>query len=171
VSTLKTKITEAKESAESVTSSESYKKTHSTLSPPVVAVATPKKSSEIKKEEKAEAKEEKKEAKEEKKEEKAEAKEEKKEEKKEIKEEKKEEKKEIKEEKKAEKARKSRSASRKRNSIFGSIGFGKKEEKPETKEETAVAPVAADETTVSRLHFYLCSQLIMFIARCRAYST
>jgi hypothetical protein len=136
VATLKTKITEAKELVESVTGSETYKKTHSSLSKPMVAaVAAPKKS--------IEAKEEKKEAKEEKKEEKAEAKEEKKEEKKEIK-----------EEKKAE--RKSRSASRKRNSIFGSIGFGKKEEKVEPKEETPVAAAAAtEETPVSRNSFHL----------------
>jgi len=119
VSVLKSKVVEAKELAPTVKEHETYKKTHSTLSKPFVAaaaVATPKKSTEVKKEEKAEAKEEKKE-------EKAEAKEEKKEEKKEVKE------------------RKSRSASRKRASIFGSIpGFGKKEEKVEPKEETPVAP-------------------------------
>lgn len=140
VAALKTKIAEAKELKESVTSSDAYKNTHSSLSKPAMAAAAvglPKKSTEAKetkKEEKAEAKEEKKEAKEEKKEEK-----------KEIKEEKKEEKAEAKEEKKA---RKSRSASRKRNSIFGSIGFGKKEEKTEPKEETPAA-VAPEETAVS----------------------
>jgi len=118
VAVLKTKIEEAKALAESVKESETYKKTHSSLTKPVVAAAavpTPK--------------EEKKEAKEEKKEEKAEAKEEKKEEKKEVK-----------EEKKEEKTRKSRSASRKRTSIFGGINFGgKKEEKAEAKEETPIA--------------------------------
>jgi hypothetical protein len=126
---------------ESVTGSDAYKNTHSSLSKPALAAAAaglPKKSTEVKKEDKAEAKEEKKEAKEEKKEEKKEIKEEEKEEKAEVKEEKKEEK----------KARKSRSASRKRNSIFGSIGFGKKEEKVEPKEETP-AVVAPEETAVS----------------------
>ena len=97
--------------------------------PALAAAALPKKSTEIKKEDKAEAKEEKKEAKEEKKEDKKEIKEEKK------------------EEKEEKKARKSRSASRKRNSIFGSIGFGKKEDKVEPKEETPVA--ATEETAVS----------------------
>ncbi|KAG0651772.1 hypothetical protein D0Z07_2026 [Hyphodiscus hymeniophilus] len=157
VSTLKTKITEAKDIKESVIGSDSYKNTHSSLSKPALAataVGVPKKSTEAKeekkeakeekKEEKKEAKEEKKEEKKEAKEEKKEAKEEKKEEKKEIKEEKKEEKAEMKEEKKEDKkARKSRSASRKRTSIFGSIGFGKKEEKVE---ETPAA-VAPEETT------------------------
>jgi len=122
VSALKTKIAEAKEIAPSVKEHETYKENHEKLSKPAVTaapIATAKKSVEVKKEEKAEAKEEKKE-------EKAEAKEEKKEEKKEVKE------------------RKSRSASRKRASIFGSIpGFGKKEEKTEAKEETpAVAPAS-----------------------------
>lgn len=127
---LKTKVAEAKELAPTVKEHDTYKKSHSTLSKPfaaATAAVTPKKSTEVKKEEKAEAKEEKKE-------EKAEAKEEKKEEKAE----KKEEKKEIKE-------RKSRSASRKRTSIFGSIpGFGKKEEKVEAKEETPVVAPAAE---------------------------
>lgn len=126
VSVLKTKIAEAKELAPSVTEHDDYKKSHSSLSKPVAgAAATPKKSTEVKKEEKAEAKEE---AKIDKLEDNVEKKEEKAE--------KKEEKKEVKE-------RKSRSASRKRNSIFGAIpGFGKKEEKVEApKEETpAVAP-------------------------------
>jgi hypothetical protein len=63
----------------------------------------------------------------------------------EPKEEKKEEKKEIKEEK----SRKSRSASRKRNSIFGSIGFGKREEKAEAKEETPVAAPATEEAATT----------------------
>ena len=81
-SSIKAKITEAKEIKDSVTSSDAYKNTHSSLSKPALAAATlPKKSTEVKKEEKAEAKEDKKEAKEEKKEEK-EVKEEKKEEKK-----------------------------------------------------------------------------------------
>ena len=72
----------------------------------------------------------------------------KKEEKVEAKEESKEEKKEVKEEKKEEKkARQSRSASRKRNSIFGSIGFAKKEEKVEPKGE-APAAVAPEEAAV-----------------------
>lgn len=69
VAVLKTKVAEAKEMVESVTGSESYKEHHSNLSKPVVvaaAVTAPKKSTEIKKEEKAEAKEEKTEAKEEK---------------------------------------------------------------------------------------------------------
>jgi hypothetical protein len=117
VSVLKTKVAEAKELAPTVKEHETYKQSHSTLSKPFVAaaaVATPKKSTEAKKEEKTEVK----------KEEKAEAKEE--------------EKKEVKE-------RKSRSASRKRTSIFGSIpGFGKKEEKVESKEETPVVAPAAE---------------------------
>ncbi|TVY18422.1 hypothetical protein LARI1_G004660 [Lachnellula arida] len=125
VSVLKTKIEEAKALVESVKESEEYKTSHSALTKPAVAAAatTPKK-----------------EAKEEKKEEKAEAKEEKKEEKAEAKEEKKEEKKEVKEEKKEEKTRKSRSASRKRASIFGGINFGGKKENKveETTEETPV---------------------------------
>jgi len=136
VSVLKTKIEEAKTLAPTVTESEKYKETHSTLSKPAVVAAAvlPKKSVE-----KAEAKEEKKE-------EKAEAKEEKKEEKAEAKEEKKEEKAEIKEEKKEEKAaRKSRSASRKRNSIFGS--FLKKDEKSEPKEEASNVPLTTEEQT------------------------
>jgi hypothetical protein len=127
---LKTKIAEAKELAPTVKEHETYKKTLDSFKPKVAAVAGPKKSTEIKKEEKTEAKEEKKE-------EKAEAKEEKKEEKAEAKEEKKEEKKE----------RKSRSASRKRTSIFGSIGFGKKEEKADAKEDTPVAAPAAEPAT------------------------
>jgi hypothetical protein len=138
VSTFKAKITEAKDIADSVTSSDAYKNTHSSLTKPAVVVA-PKKAPEAKKEEKVEAKEEKKV-------EKIEDKVEKKEEKKEVKEEKKEEK----------KARKSRSASRKRNSIFGSIGFGKKEDKVEApkeeiaKEETpAVDAAAVEEPAVS----------------------
>lgn len=84
VSTVKTKVVEAKEVGATVKDSEAYKTTHSALTKPIVAAAVhaaPKKSTEVKKEEKAEAKEEKKEekaeAKEEKKEEKAEAKEEK----------------------------------------------------------------------------------------------
>lgn len=94
---MKTKVIEAKEVGATVKDSEAYKTTHSALAKPVVAAAAvqtaPKKSTEVKKEEKADAKEEKKE-------EKAEAKEEKKEEKAEAKEEKKEEKVEKKEEKK-----------------------------------------------------------------------
>jgi hypothetical protein len=134
---MKTKITEAKEMKESVTGSDAYKNTHSSLSKPAfAAAAVPKKSTDVKKEEKVEAKEEKKEAKEEKKEEKKEIKEEKKEEKKE---------------------RKSRSASRKRNSIFGSIGFGKKEEKVEPKEETPVAAAAATEETAVSYNFSHCA--------------
>lgn len=120
---MKTKEAEAKELAPSVTESETYKTTLSTLGKPVVAAAatTPKKSVEVKKEEKTE-----------------EPKEDKPEETTEVSEEKKEEK----------KARKSRSASRKRTSIFGAIpGFGKKEEKVEAKEETpASAPVAEEST-------------------------
>jgi hypothetical protein len=120
VSVLKGKIAEAKELAPIVKEHDTYKSSLKKLKTPFAAstvAATPKKSTEVKKEEKAEAKEEKKE-------EKPEAKEEKKEEKREIKE------------------RKSRSASRKRTSIFGSIpGFGKKEEKVEAKEETPVVPV------------------------------
>jgi len=128
VSVLKTKIAEAKELAPAVKEDETYKKTLESFKPvpTAAAVVAPKKSTEVKKEEKVE----KAEAKEEKKEEKAEAKEEKKEEKKEVKE------------------RKSRSASRKRTSIFGSIpGFGKKEEKAEAKEETPVAPAADEPAT------------------------
>lgn len=120
LSTLKTKVEEAKELVSSVLESETYKKSHSELTKPVVAAVAPlpKKSVEVK---------------EDKKEEKAEAKEEKKEEKKEIKEEKKD-------------ARKSRSASRKRNSIFGNFGLGKKEEKAEVaKEEAAPAAPASEE--------------------------
>ncbi|TVY59081.1 hypothetical protein LCER1_G000701 [Lachnellula cervina] len=122
VSVLKTKIEEAKALVESVKESEEYKKSHSALTKPVVAAVaatTPKK-----------------EAKEEKKEEKAEAKEEKKEEKKEVK-----------EEKKEEKTRKSRSASRKRTSIFGGINFGgKKEDKvEETSEETPIVASTTEE--------------------------
>jgi hypothetical protein len=64
VSVLKTKVAEAKDLKESVTGSEAYKNSHSALSKPVVAAATiPKKSTELKKEEKADAKEEKKEEK------------------------------------------------------------------------------------------------------------
>jgi len=141
VSVLKTKIAEAKELAPSVTEHETYKKSHSSLSKPVVAgaAATPKKSTEVKKEEKAEAKED---AKIDKLEDKVEKKEEKAE--------KKEEKKEVKE-------RKSRSASRKRASIFGSIpGFGKKEEKVEApKEETpAVAPTTEATTGKKSIAIY-----------------
>jgi hypothetical protein len=123
VSVLKTKITEAKELVEPVKNSEEYKEAHSKLSKPAVvtAVATPKKSTEVKKEEKAEAKEEKKE-----------------------------EKTEAKEEKKDVKDRKSRSASRKRTSIFGNINFGgKKEEKTEAKEETPVVAAPATEEPVA----------------------
>jgi hypothetical protein len=117
---------------EQVTGSEAYKNTHGSLSKSVVAAAAtgiPKKSAEVKKEDKAEAKEEKKE------------------EKKEIKEE---DKVDAKEEQKDEKkARKERSVSRKRNSIFGAIaGFGKKDEKTEPKEETP-AVIAPEETAVS----------------------
>lgn len=107
---------------ESVTGSDAYKSTHNSLSKPAVAATAtglPAKSVE-KKEEKAEAKEEKKE-----------------------------EKKEVNEEKKEEKARKSRSASRKRNSIFGSISFGKKEEKTEAKEETPAAAATEEDAAVS----------------------
>jgi len=58
---LKAKVAEAKDIVESVVASETYKKSHSALSKPVAAaaVATPKKSTEVKKEEKAEAKEDK----------------------------------------------------------------------------------------------------------------
>lgn len=114
---MKTKITEAKELVEPVKNSEEYKEAHSKLSKPAVvtAVATPKKSTEVKKEEKAEAKEEKKE-----------------------------EKTEAKEEKKEVKDHKSRSASRKRASFFGNFG-GKKEEKTEAKEETPVVASATEE--------------------------
>ncbi|TAQ90774.1 hypothetical protein B7494_g916 [Chlorociboria aeruginascens] len=124
VATLKAKIEEAKELATSVPESEEYKKSHSALSKPVVAAAsTPKKSTEVKKEEKTEAKEEKKDEEAVAKEEKAEAKEEK-------------------------KTRNSRSASRKRTSIFGAIpGFGKKEEKVEAKEEAA--PATTEEPTAA----------------------
>ena len=120
VAQLKAKSAEAKEAAPAIAEHETYKSTLEKLKPTVVAV-TPKKSTEVKKEV-------------------AEAKEEKKEEAAEAKEEKKEEKLEVKDEKKT--ARKSRSASRKRNSIFGNIGFGKKEEKVEAPKEdtTAVAP-------------------------------
>lgn len=133
MSVLKGKITEAKELAPVVKEHDTYKSSLKKLKAPfTAAVATaPKKSTEVKKEEKTEAKEEKKE-------EKAEAKEEKKEEKKEIKE------------------RKSRSASRKRASIFGSIpGFGKKEEKVEAKEETPV--VAPTEPAAGKYLRYLYS--------------
>jgi hypothetical protein len=56
---LKAKIAEAKEMAESVIASETYKKSHSTLSKPaVVAASAPKKSTEVKKEDKPEDKKE-----------------------------------------------------------------------------------------------------------------
>ncbi|KAL2063476.1 hypothetical protein VTL71DRAFT_5281 [Oculimacula yallundae] len=130
VAVLKSKVAEAKELAPAVVESEEYKTAHTHLTKPAAVVAaatTPKKSVE-----KVEA------AKEEKKEEKAEEKAEKAEEKKEIKEEKKEEK----------KARQSRSASRKRNSIFG--GFGKKtEEKKEVAPATTEATPAVEEPVVA----------------------
>jgi len=114
VSVLKGKVAEAKELAPTVIETEEYKTAHTHLTKPVVVVtATTSKKSD----EKVEA------VKEEKPEEKAE---EKAEEKKE----------EIKEEKKS---RQSRSASRKRNSIFGGFGLGKKEEKVEDKKETTPA--------------------------------
>ncbi|KAI9744449.1 MAG: hypothetical protein M1818_001978 [Claussenomyces sp. TS43310] len=137
VSALKTKAIEAKEISERITSSEGYKEDFAALSKPVGAkpstaaagAATPvAPKTQDKKEEKAEAKEDKAEAKEEKKEEKAVAKEEKKEEKLEVKD--------------AAKSRKSRSASRKRQSIFGafSLGGSKKEGKTEASETAAVEP-------------------------------
>jgi len=115
VAVLKTKAAEAKEIAESVTGSETYKEHHSNLSKPIVvaaaAITAPKKSTEVKKEEKAEAKEEKAEAKEEKKEEKI--------------------------------TRKSRSASRKRTSIFSGI-LGKKEEATPTAAPAETTTTAAE---------------------------
>lgn len=116
ITALKTKSEEAKVLAETIKDTEEYKTALAALTKPVVVapVAAPKKSTEVK--DKVEA------VKEDVKEEKAE-------------------KVEAKEEKKVEeKTRKSRSASRKRTSIFGNIGFGKKEEKSEIKEESAVAP-------------------------------
>ncbi|ESZ98091.1 hypothetical protein SBOR_1470 [Sclerotinia borealis F-4128] len=140
VATLKNKVAEAKEIAESVKESETYKTSHAALTKPFSGAATPKKEEKVeakaeKKEEKAEAKE----AKEEQKEENAEIKAE-------IKEEKKEEKSELKVEKKG---RKSRSASRKgdkRTSIFGAIpGFGKKEDKTEAPKDEVVASPSTEE--------------------------
>ena len=62
IAVLKTKSAAAKDQKESVTGSETYKNSHSSLSKPVMAAAAlPKKSSEVKKEEKVEAKEDKKE--------------------------------------------------------------------------------------------------------------
>ncbi|KAI9648288.1 hypothetical protein NHQ30_002920 [Ciborinia camelliae] len=131
VATLKTKITEAKEMAESVKESETYKTSHAAL---ISGAATPKK--EEKTEAKAEAKEA---AKEEQTEENAEAKTEAKEEKAELKADKKD--------------RKSRSASRKadkRTSIFGAIpGFGKKEEKTEAPKDEVVASPSTEEPVVA----------------------
>ncbi|TEY38624.1 hypothetical protein BOTCAL_0482g00050 [Botryotinia calthae] len=141
VATLKVKVAEAKEIAESVKESETYKTSHAALVKPFSGAATPKKEAkEEKKEEKAEIKAEKKEEKAEAKE----AKEEQKEEQAEAKAEAKEEKAELKVEKKD---RKSRSASRKgdkRTSIFGAIpGFGKKEEKTEAPKEAPKDEVVA----------------------------
>ncbi|KAJ8066224.1 hypothetical protein OCU04_005308 [Sclerotinia nivalis] len=145
IATLKTKIAEAKEIAESVKESETYKTSIAALAKPFSGAATPKK--EEKKEEKAEAKAEKKEEKAEAKE----AKEEQKEENAEAKAEAKEEKAELKAEKKD---RKSRSASRKgdkRTSIFGAIpGFGgKKEEKTEAPKDEVVASPSTEEPVVA----------------------
>lgn len=115
MSALNTKAAEAKELAPTVTEHEAYKSKLEALKPTVAAVApvvTPK-------EEKAEAKEEKKDDKVEKKAEKEEEKAEKKETKK----------------------RTSRSASRKRTSIFGA--FGKKDE-AKKEEVTEAAPVAPE---------------------------
>ncbi|CZT09422.1 uncharacterized protein RAG0_14196 [Rhynchosporium agropyri] len=117
VTVLKGKVAEAKELAPTVVETEEYKTAHTHLTKPVVVAAatTPKKSVE-----KVEP------VKEQKKEEKAE------------------EKKEVKEEKKEEKiARQSRSASRKRNSIFGGFGIGKKEEKVEDKKDVVPATTEA----------------------------
>lgn len=114
VAQLKAKAAEAKELAPTVTESEKYKESHAALTKPVVAAVAPKKSVEKV---------------EEKKEETATPA---------IVEPPKEEKKEEK------KARKSRSASRKRTSIFGNFGLGKKEEKVESpKDESAPAAEAA----------------------------
>ncbi|KAG4034979.1 hypothetical protein MFRU_002g03280 [Monilinia fructicola] len=151
VATLKTKVAEAKEIAESVKESETYKTSHAALVKPFSGAATPKKEAkEEKKEEKAEAKAEKKEEKAEAKEAKEEQKEENAEAKAEAKEEKKEEKAELKAEKKD---RKSRSASRKgdkRTSIFGAIpGFGKKEEKTEAPKDEVVASPSTEEPVVA----------------------
>jgi outer membrane biosynthesis protein TonB len=113
VLSLKTKSAEAKELAPTVKEHETYVSKLEALKPaaPVAAaVATPKKSVEVKKEEKAEAKEEKKE-------EKAEAKDVKKD------------------------TKRTRSASRKRTSIFGTGIFGnKKEEAAEPKADVATVP-------------------------------
>lgn len=130
VAALKTKAAEAKESVEAITASEVYKEQHSSLSKPSVTVAPVVTKVEEKKEDHAEAKEEKKE-------EKAVVVDEKKVE--------------TKEEKKA--RTKSRSASRKRNSIFGTFNLGgKKEEavpKVEAKDEakTETSPIEPAETT------------------------
>ncbi|KAF7942175.1 hypothetical protein EAE99_000225 [Botrytis elliptica] len=151
VATLKVKVAEAKEIAESVKESETYKTSHAALVKPFSGAATPKKEAkEEKKEEKAEIKAEKKEEKAEAKEAKEEQKEEQAEAKAEAKEEKKEEKAELKVEKKD---RKSRSASRKgdkRTSIFGAIpGFGKKEEKTEAPKDEVVASPSTEEPVVA----------------------
>lgn len=121
VAVLKTKIAEAAEIATTIKDTDAYKSANTSLAPVVAAV--PKKSTEVKKEDKTEAKDDQKED---------EAKP-----------------KEDKVEKKEEKARKSRSASRKRASIFGSI-FPKKEDaaKEESKEATPpsdATPEAAPE--------------------------
>ncbi|KAM0128903.1 hypothetical protein ACHAP3_008072 [Botrytis cinerea] len=151
VATMKVKVAEAKEIAESVKESETYKTSHAALAKPFSGAATPKKEAkEEKKEEKAEIKAEKKEEKAEAKEAKEEQKEEQAEAKAEAKEEKKEEKAELKVEKKD---RKSRSASRKgdkRTSIFGAIpGFGKKEEKTEAPKDEVVASPSTEEPVVA----------------------
>lgn len=136
VAAIKAKSVEAKGSVEVVTGSEKYKEQHSALSKPSVAAA---------------ASAQKTEAKEEKKEDKAEAKEDKEEDKAEAKEKKKEEKAAAKEDKLEvkDKSRKSRSASRKRTSIFGGFGIGSKKE--EVKEispaESPIESAEADAAT------------------------
>ncbi|QSZ37641.1 hypothetical protein DSL72_008740 [Monilinia vaccinii-corymbosi] len=137
VATLRIKVAEAKEIAESVKESETYKASLAALDKSFSGAATPKK--EAKEEKKEEKAEDKTEAKEEQKEENAEAKAEAKEEKAELKADKKD--------------RKSRSASRKgdkRTSIFGAIpGFGKKEEKTEAPKDEVVASPSTEEPVVA----------------------
>jgi len=119
VATLKAKVSEAKEIAESVTSSEAYKTSHAALLKPTVGgAAAPKK------EEKAEDK----------KEEEAE---------------KKDEGAEVKASKSEKKSRSRSRIGTSRNSIFGAIpGFGKKEEKTEgPKEDVAAAPAVTEPVT------------------------
>lgn len=130
VAVLKTKIEEAKALADTVKETEEYKKAHTSLTKPVVAVA--KKVEEPKKtEETTPAVVEPTPAAEETTPTVVEPVVEKKEEK---------------------KSRKSRSASRKRTSIFGGIGFGnKKEEKVEASKEEATPAPATEETTQAAL--------------------